>query len=55
MRLEEAKNAVKSLAEVTEGRKELCKVVADVAGQVAGAKRVFREGNKSKLIKLGVA
>jgi hypothetical protein len=55
MRLEEAKNAVKSLAEVAEGRKELCKVVADVASQAADAKRVFREGNKSKLIKLGVA
>lgn len=55
MRLEEAKNAIKSLAELTEGRKELCKVVGDVASQAADAKKVFREGNKSKLIKLGVA
>ena len=55
MRVEEAKNTVKALAEVAEARKQLCRAVADTNNQTAVTKKLFREGNKSRLIKLGIA
>ena len=55
MRIEDAKTAIKSLAEVTEGQKESCRIVAEVGNQAEATKKLFREGNQSKLIKLGVA
>ena len=55
MKIEEAKTAIKALAEVTEERRESCRAIADIGNQAAATKRLFREGNESKLIKLGVA
>jgi len=55
MKVEEAKTAVKALSEVTEGRRESVSAIADLGKQAAATKKLFREGNKSKLIKLGVS
>jgi len=55
MKVEETKAAIKAVAEAIKERNELAIAVKD-NGQVASdVKKVFREGNKSKLIKLGVA
>lgn len=55
MKVEEAKTAVKALSEVTEGRRESISSIADLGKQAATTKKLFREGNKSKLMKLGVS
>ena len=55
MRVEEARTAIKSLTEVAEGQKEASRVVAEAGNQAGATKKVFRAGNQSKLIKLGVA
>jgi len=55
MKVEETKAAIKAVTEAIKDRNELASVIKD-NGQVASdVKKVFREGNKSKLIKLGVA
>jgi len=55
MKVEETKTAIKSLAKIVEERKETFATLNDASTQSASAKEVFREGNQSKLIKLGVA
>jgi len=55
MRVEDAKTAIKALAELTEEKKESGRAIADVGSQAQATKKLFREGNQSKLIKLGVA
>ena len=55
MKIEEAKTTIKALAEMTEGRKESCRTIADLDNQAGATKKLFRDGNKSQLIKLGVA
>ncbi len=53
--MEKTKTAIKSLTAVGNYGKELCNVMNDVTNQAETTKKVFHEGNKSKLIKLGVA
>jgi hypothetical protein len=55
MKVEETKTAIKSLTKIVQERKETFATVNDARTQSASAKEVFREGNESKLIKLGVA
>jgi len=55
MKVEETKAAIEAVAEATKERNELAIAIKN-NGQVASdIKKVFREGNKSKLIKLGTA
>ena len=54
MKVEEAKVAIKAAAEVNEERKELRGTLSGNSC-AASTKKLFRAGNESKLIKLGVA
>jgi hypothetical protein len=55
METEKIRNATKALNELAESGKDLHRVVKDTNRQVAATKKLWREGNKSKLIKIGVA
>jgi hypothetical protein len=55
MRLEEAKTAAKALTELSEYHKEFYAAMKSTRKQVSLTKRLWREGNKSRLIKIGVA
>lgn len=55
MKVEEAKALAKSVNAIAEGQKELCRAIADTGSHAATTKKLFREANKSKLIKLGIA
>jgi len=55
MKVEEAKTAIKAAAEVNEDRKELRGTLSGNGCAASSTKKLFREGNQSKLIKLGVA
>jgi hypothetical protein len=53
--LEKAKLKKKSIQELTECYVETYSAVKSTARVVAGSKKLWREGNKSNLIKIGVA
>ena len=55
MEIEKIRNATKSLNELAESGKDLHSALKGTARQVAATKKLWREGNKSKLIKIGVA
>jgi hypothetical protein len=55
MKVEETKAAIKAVAEAIKERNELVSAIGDNGRVASDVKKVFREGNKSKLIKLGVA
>ncbi len=55
MKLDQAKTATKALIELSEYQKELYAVIKRTSRQTAATKKLWREGNKSRLIKLGVA
>jgi hypothetical protein len=55
MKLEQAKTATKALTELSEYQKELYAVMKSTIRQTAATKRLWREGNKSRLIKIGGA
>lgn len=55
MEIEKIRNATKALNELGECGKDLHSALKDTARQVAATKKLWREGNKSKLIKIGVA
>ena len=55
MRMEKAKHTTKALAELTESYRELYKEIEGTAREAAATRKLWREGNKSKLIKIGVA
>ncbi|MCW4030387.1 MAG: hypothetical protein NWE92_12165 [Candidatus Bathyarchaeota archaeon] len=52
---EQAKQASKALYELTESCVELHQAVNSTAQTAAKAKKLWREGNKSNLIKIGIA
>ena len=54
MKVEEAKALAKSVNAIAEVQKELCRAIADTGSHAATTKKLFREANKSKLIKLGI-
>ena len=55
MGIENAKTATKALTELYENKKELSCTMNDMGQQVAATQKLWREGNKSKLIKIGLA
>ena len=55
MEIEKAKNAAKALDELSESEKDLFLAARDTTREVATAKKLWLEGNKSKLVKIGVA
>jgi hypothetical protein len=55
MKKEEAIQASKALTELSESYKDLYHGIKGISRQVAATKKLWPEGNKSKLIKIGVA
>jgi len=55
MKSEEAKQATKALTELAESYKDLYGGMKGTSREAAATKKLWREGNKSKLIKIGVA
>ncbi len=55
MKREEAIQATKTLTELTESYKDLYRGIKGTSREVDATKKLWREGNKSKLIKIGVA
>ena len=55
MKVEEAKTAAKALSELNESYGELFGAIKATARDAKASKRLWRAGNKSRLIKIGVA
>jgi hypothetical protein len=55
MKLEQAKNATQALNELSESYIDLLGAVKGTANAVEATKKLWREGNKSRLIKIGVS
>ena len=55
MKVEEAKTAAKALSELNESYGELFGAIRGTADGAEASKRLWRAGNKSRLIKIGVA
>jgi len=55
MQAKEVKNAVESVTELAENKKTLSNAARDIRINAAATNKLWRENNKSKLIKLGVA
>jgi hypothetical protein len=55
MRLEEAKMRAEALTELAENQKELLIELKNFNREVGFAKKLWREGNKSRLMRIGVA
>jgi hypothetical protein len=55
MNLEESKTAAKALTELIECQKDLFFAVRGTAQRAAETKKLWRQGNKSRLIKIGMA
>lgn len=55
MQLKEAKIALKAVTELSEYQKDLYIAMKGTSRQVVVTKRLWREGNKSRLIKIGIA
>jgi hypothetical protein len=55
MRVEEAKTAIKALVEVNQERRDSCIAIESTGSEAAAIKKLFREGNQTKLIKWGLA
>ena len=55
METEKIRNATKILNELAESGKDLHSSVKGSTRQITATKKLWREGNKSKLIKIGVA
>ena len=55
MNREAAIQTTKALTELTENYKDLYRGIKCTSREVAATKKLWREGNKSKLIKIGVA
>jgi hypothetical protein len=53
--VEKAKLTAKSLHSLTECYAETCSAIKSTAKETSKAKKLWREGNKSNLIKIGVA
>jgi hypothetical protein len=55
MKVEEAKTATKALNELNESYSELFGAIKGTARDVEASKKLWREGNKSRLMKIGMA
>jgi hypothetical protein len=54
MKLEEAKTAAEALTDLAENGQDFSNVMSGVSQDVKRTKKLWREGNKSRLIKIGV-
>jgi hypothetical protein len=54
MKLEEAKTAAEALTDLAENGQDFSNVVRGVSRDLKNTKKLWREGNKSRLIKIGV-
>jgi hypothetical protein len=55
MKREEAIQVTKALAELSESYKDLYRGIKGTSGEGAATKKLWREGNKSRLIQIGMA
>ncbi|HLE75618.1 MAG TPA: hypothetical protein VI864_06195 [Candidatus Bathyarchaeia archaeon] len=55
MKTEETKAATKALNELNESCSDLCGALKGTARDIEAAKKLWRAGNKSRLIKIGAA
>ncbi len=55
MKSEQAKNVTKALNELNESYTDMINAVKGTANTAEATKKLWREGNKSRLIKIGVA
>jgi hypothetical protein len=55
MKLEQVKNATKALNELNESSIDLIGAVKGTANTAGAAKKLWREGNKSRLIQIGIS
>jgi hypothetical protein len=55
MKPEEAKNATKALNELSESYIEVISAIKGTANAAGSTKKLWREGNKSRLIKIGLS
>jgi hypothetical protein len=55
MKLDEARKTAKTLAEMSESCAEATHLMRDMTREVRATKKLWKEGNKSTLIKVGVA
>jgi hypothetical protein len=55
LKTEEAKTTTKALNELNESLIDLLKAMKGTAQEVEAAKKLWRTGNKSKLIKIGIS
>lgn len=53
--MEKAKETTKALYELTESYSELHRAIKSTSRETARTKKLWREGNKSSLIKIGIA
>jgi hypothetical protein len=55
LKTDEIKNAAKALSELSESRVDLLNAVRGTIREAKAAKKLWRDGNDSRLIKIGVA
>ncbi|MCX8153832.1 MAG: hypothetical protein N3E52_05300 [Candidatus Bathyarchaeota archaeon] len=55
MKLEQAKTASKAINELSESGVDLIYAIKSTANSAEASKKLWREGNKSRLIELGIA
>ena len=55
MKIRDAEVAARSLTELSESCKDFSNAIKGIAPGAAAAQKLWREGNKSKLVKIGMA
>jgi hypothetical protein len=55
VKTEEVKTAAATINELSESYVDLLQAISDTKGEVKATKKLWRDGNKSRLIKLGLA
>ena len=55
MGVEEAKTAIKALTELAEAKRDAANMLRGTRQQATATKKLWREGNKSRLIQIGMA
>ena len=55
MKIQDAKNVTKSLSELSQSGRELFDTMRETAQGVRASKKLWHEGNKSKLLSIGMA
>jgi hypothetical protein len=55
MKIEEAQTATRTLIELTKSKREVAELIKETGNEASATMKLWREKNKSRLIKLGVA